>query len=284
MPENPTRPLLRYHGGKWVLAPWIISHFPPHKTYVEPFGGAASVLLRKPRSHAEIYNDKDGAIVNLFCVLRDPEQTEQLIHAMRFTPYSAEEFGKAQEGKTAGWEGMPAVDRARALLICAGMGYGNGGGTGIWKTGFRRWGRGSGSHPSRDWRGVPTILETVADRLQGVVIECRDALEVIHTHDYEDTLFYVDPPYVQETRGRWANGGYRYELSDDDHRELASHLHVCNGFVVLSGYNCELYRDLYGDWKRIGRQHYADGAHLRTESIWLNPRAAEFMPQGRLAL
>ncbi len=73
------RPALRYHGGKWRLAPWIISHFPPHLVYCEPYGGAASVLIQKPRSHGEIYNDLDGEIVNVFRVLRDPDQSELLI-------------------------------------------------------------------------------------------------------------------------------------------------------------------------------------------------------------
>ena len=66
----PTRPIMRYHGGKWRMAPWIISNFPPHKIYIEPYGGAASVLLRKPRTYSEVYNDLAGEIVNLFRVLR----------------------------------------------------------------------------------------------------------------------------------------------------------------------------------------------------------------------
>ena len=88
--DAPKRPALRYYGGKWNLAPWIISHFPPHKNYVEPCGGAASVLLQKPRSPLETYNDLDGNVVNFFRVLRD--KPEELIRQIELTPWSRDEF------------------------------------------------------------------------------------------------------------------------------------------------------------------------------------------------
>src|ERR1700730_12845437 len=86
------RPVLRYHGGKWLLALWIISHFGPHSVYVEPFGGAASVLLRKERSRVEVYNDLWGTVVNVFRVLRDPEKAAELAHLLYLTPFARAEF------------------------------------------------------------------------------------------------------------------------------------------------------------------------------------------------
>lgn len=128
--SNIKHPLIRYHGGKFRLAPWVISHFPDHRCYVEPFGGAASVLLRKSRSEAEVYNDLDDEIVNLFRVPRDKDQAEKLIDACLLTPYSRTEFNCAYEISDC------SIERARKTIVRATMGFGSAGAT-KGKTGFR---------------------------------------------------------------------------------------------------------------------------------------------------
>lgn len=259
-----TRSLMRYHGGKFRLAPWIVSHFSDHRTYVEPFGGAASVLLKKQRSYAEIYNDLDGEMVNLFRVLRNPAQARELVRLVSLTPYAREEF---EESSIIADD---PVEQARRTLVRAGMGYSTGAQL-PYGTGFRGNVTRSYTTPAIDWRNYPKALEAAIDRLRGVVIEHRPALDVIRQYDTPHTLFYVDPPYVFETRNQ-RNAGivYRHEMTDDQHRELAALLRTVQGKVILSGYPCPLYDELYGDWQRNTRSAFADGAKDRTEALWIN--------------
>ena len=94
---EPSRPPLRYHGGKWRIAPWIIGQLPEHDAYVEVFGGAAGVLLRKPRSPIEVYNDLDNQVVNFFTVVRCRGTCAELARAVDLTPFSRAEFELAHE-------------------------------------------------------------------------------------------------------------------------------------------------------------------------------------------
>jgi len=268
----PTRPVLRYHGGKWKLAEWIISNMPKHRIYVEPFGGAASVLLRKRRSYAEIYNDKWDAVVNVFQVLRDPKKSEQLKQLLELTPFSRSEFNEAFRRRPQ----LPAdVECARLTILRSYAGFGSASTNGEYATGFRCNSNRSGTTPAHDWSNYPSHIGAFVRRLRGVVIENRDALAVIAQHDGPDTLFYLDPPYPHSTRNmQRGNAAYAVEMTDEQHIELAEILRDCIGMVVISGYPCDLYdRQLYAKWHRVEREHRADGARVRTEVLWLNDAA-----------
>ena len=273
----PVRPVLRWHGGKWRLAPWILRHVPPHRVYVEPFGGAASVLLRKPRAYAEIYNDLDDEVVTLFRVLRDPETAARLEALLRLTPFARTEFRDAYEPTD------DPLERSRRLIVRAYMGFGSNAHASQHKghrsTGFRANSSRSGTTPAHDWRSYPDVLGAIVARLAGVTIECRPAMEVMAKHDGPATLHYVDPPYLPETRARgntydlaWRM--YRHELSREDHAALLDVLAELTGMVVLSGYPDPLYDERLPGWRRIETAALADGARERVEVLWINPAAA----------
>lgn len=261
-----SRPVLRWHGGKWMLAPWILQHFPKHRIYVEPFGGAGSVLLRKDRAYAEVWNDLDGDVVNLFRVLRS-DDASRLVEMLELTPFAREEFHAAYRT-----DHSCPVERARQLIIRSFMGFGSNGHARV--TGFRANSSRSGTTPAQDWTNYPDALNGIIRRLAGVVIENRDAKRVMSAHDSADTLHYVDPPYVFSTRADLAKD-YAHEMTDDDHAELLDFVRQLSGMVVLSGYPHELYDAALSGWRRVDRVAFADGARERTEVLWINPRCAE---------
>lgn len=254
-----SRPVLRWHGGKYVLAPWVISHFPAHRIYVEPFGGAASVLLRKPRAYAEVYNDLDDEVVNLFRVLRS-DMSAALVEALRLTPFAETEFRLSYE------QSDDNLERARRMVIRSFMGFGSNGHNR--KTGFRANSNRSGTTPAHDWRNYPDALAAVVERLQGVVIQCRDARKVMLAHDSDHTLHYVDPPYLAGTRD--AGADYAHEMTDADHADLLAFLKALAGKVVLSGYPAPVYDEALAGWWRVERKSLADGARERREVLWMN--------------
>jgi len=270
------RPALRYHGGKWRLAPWIIGHFPEHRVYVEPFGGSASVLFRKPRSYGEVYNDLDEEIVNVFRVAQDPAACARLQALLEVTPFARLEFELAYKAST------DPVERARRAIIRSFQGFSSASVSRVHKTEFRSNASRNGTYPAMDWARYPGALGAWLERLRGVVIECRDGLEVIRQHDRADALIYADPPYVQATRRdpRWKRN-YRHNLDDEQHAQLAEVLRAAEGYVVLSGYRSALYDDLYGGWVRVETDSCTDCHHpgqrniRTTECLWLSPRTAD---------
>lgn len=265
---TPSRPILRYHGGKWKLAPWIISHFPPHRVYTESYGGGGSVLLRKARSYGEVYNDLDGEIVNLFRVVRD--RGAELKVLLELTPFARDEYAQAFEIID------DPMEQARRTVIRSFMGFGSNALLRSIRSGFRANSNRSGTTPAHDWANYPSCLEALIGRLRGLVVEHRDALDVMAQHDGPDTLHYCDPPYVHVTRTTAAHGahGYTHEMTDEQHRAFAVFVRGLRGMVIVSGYACPLYDELLGDWQQFRKEAHADGARDRVEVLWLNRSAA----------
>lgn len=264
-----TSPALRYHGGKFRLAQWIMTFFPAHTCYVEPFGGAAGVLLQKPRAYAEVYNDLDGSVVNFFRVIRDPESRSRLIEALVLTPYARSEFDLA-------WDpAADAIENARRLAVRAQMGFGSAGAT-KGQTGFRIDTKREYGTAQHLWTQYPAAIAAAGERLSGVLVENRPAIDVMRQHDGPTTLHFVDPPYVLGTRVLQSagQGCYKHEMTDDQHVELLDVLLELEGFVVLSGYPSALYSDRLSGWEQCqtkARISAGRGTALRTEVVWINP-------------
>lgn len=256
------RPLLRYHGGKWILGKWISTYLPKHRVYVEPYCGAASVLLNKERSYAEVLNDLDQEIVNLFRVMRSSETANQLVQLLHFTPFSRVEFLESYEIVI-----DDPVEQARRTIIKAFMGFGS---NAIHRrSGFRADSNRSGTTPAHDWANYAKSLPYIVDRLRGVVVENKPALDIVKQFNRGDCLLYVDPPYVKSTRDKGKD--YTFEMSDEDHEELCDRLLETDSMVVLSGYQNEIYAEKLNRWVCVMKQSLADGARPRTECLWLSP-------------
>jgi DNA adenine methylase len=262
-------PAIRYYGGKFRLASWIIERMPEHVCYVESFGGAAGVLLQKPRSYSEVYNDLDGEVVNLFRVLRDPAMNQILQDACALTPYSRDEFCAAQQPTD------DPIERARRMVVRACMGFGSASGI-SGNSGFRSDSKRKYATAAHLWKRYPENLAAVCQRLQGVIIENKDALAIMRVHDAEVTLHYIDPPYVPETRVK-GNRYYNHEMTVEGHEQLLGVVGTVIGMVMISGYESELYNDMLSGWRKYtkgSRISAGRGTKVRTECLWIN-RAAQ---------
>lgn len=265
MTKSKLRPPVKWHGGKHYLAGRICDLLPPHDTYVEPFGGAASVLLNKEPSPVEVYNDLDLRITRLFRVLRD--QGDELLHRLALTPYSEIEY------KEAGEDAADEVEQARRDFVRWRQSHGGRGGNFSFTMHCSR--RGMADVVSGYLSSIDENLPCIVERLRSVQIVHRPADEVIRRWDAPDTLFYCDPPYLPETRGVTSRDIYGVEMSEQDHSVLASVLRSCKGKVILSGYPSALYDDLYRGWKFVSFDvaNHAAGAKVKgrkEECLWMN--------------
>lgn len=272
-----------WFGGKYAHLPFILGaiHMSgPHKKFLDAFGGSAVVTLNKAPSPIECYNDVNGQLVNFFRVLRSHRAV--LCEQLALTPYSREEYELALNPDQ---RCVSDIERARRFFVVARMtrnSMAESGASFRWSYAKVLSRRGMSKNVSA-WFGGIEGLEDVAARLARIEMERLPAEEAIRLHDGPETLIYADPPYVHDTRASVADYG-EFELDVEGHTRLAGVLNNTQGQVLLSGYDCELYRDLYPGWHVLRGQAQTvsssrcsgRGGQRRVEVIWakheLRPR------------
>jgi len=257
-----------WYGGKFSHLDWLLPLLPTCHHYCEPFGGSAAVLLNRPPSPVETYNDLDGEVANFFRVLR--EGKDALVEAIGLTPFSREEFALACKLDPS----ASPSERARRFYVRARQvrtGLAQTASLGRWAN-CKQTSRAGMSGVVSRWLGAVKDLPEIAERLLRVQIENRPAVDVIQLYDSSQTLFYCDPPYVHETRGD--SNAYGYEMTDEQHAELAKVLNHAQGKVAISNYQCPLMDKLYPSpkwWKTFSgprTNHATKGT--RVEVLWTN--------------
>lgn len=253
--------IMKYPGSKWSIADWIVSFFPPHHTYLEPFFGSGALLFTKPRSNIETVNDLDDNVVNLFNWIRD--DPEKLAHAIYWTPYARQVYNAA-------FDSVPEDSLGRAVNFYIRLNMGHGFRTTGERVGWKSDIQGrERAYASQDWCNLPGKIMQAAERLRGVQIEHQPALELIKRYNSPKVLIYLDPPYLLETRcGRQQ---YRYDMMDrESHVELLQAAIRHKGPVLISWYESQLYDDMLQGWHKeaIACQNMA--CDKTREILWMN--------------
>jgi DNA adenine methylase len=256
-----------WYGGKFSHLDWLLPLLPETTHFCDVFGGSAAVLINRNPALVETYNDLDGELVNFFRVLRN--QKDQLIEAIGLTPFAREELALACQPIT---PEISELERARRFFVRARQtrtGLAQTASPGRWAHCVLTTRAGMAGAVSR-WLGSVESLPLVAQRLLRVQIEHAPAPEVIQRFDSPNTLFYCDPPYLHETRGDVR--AYGFEMTYQDHAQLATQLKSIQGKVALSGYKSELYQDLYAGWycNQAPSKTIHSVKQERTEILWTN--------------
>lgn len=285
--------LLDYPGGKWTLAPHILSHIPRRTihTYNEPFCGSAAVLLSNDcRFPMEAINDKSGDVVNFFRVFR--ENPDELIRQIELTPWATDEYAICRQSSDDPmeaarrfyfrvWASIRPFDKTQSFRRQK-------------KLPVKEGGHGASTPAAKLFARVDHLYQ-LADRLRGVTIENIDALAFIGMYDYPKAFFYIDPPYPFYTRQRGNLPTYPVEFAENrkdaqdyiSHKALADLLNTISGYAIVSGYPCDWYTEFYEDngWERVDTVARINGGrNTAVESLWISPRTWAALERERMPL
>ena len=260
----------RYHGSKYRIYPFIAEYIDKAPVYTESFGGSAAVLLQKPITGIEVYNDLDQDVYNFFHCLRTRSHT--LLQAIAATPYSRQLFEEVDEAKRLNQTPTDPIERALHFFILCEQGWGSKKHNG--RRSWRKQRTGDNNAPNRSWAwaNAPERLLEISDRLRHVFIENRPAIQVVKDYDSPETMHYVDPPYPPSTRTR-PDHGYDHEMPDDaQHIELLDALLHLHGKVIVSGMDHPIYNRMLNNWDSIEiNSRTASHDYVSTEVLWFSP-------------
>lgn len=256
--------ILKYPGSKWRIANWIISHFPKHHSYLEPFFGSGAVLFNKSLSNIETINDLDLQVVNYFqCIREDSGRLAKIIEA---TPYSRHEYDSMYCAEVPECK----YEKARQFLVKCWQGHGYR--VNKYKVGWKNDVQGrERAYAMRHWNELPERILLAAERLKQVQVECMPAVKLIERFKFPEVLIYCDPPYLMETRTSHVKQQYSNEmLTEQEHVELLKVLLKHPGPVVISGYESKLYNSMLNGWSKESIQSNDQSNCPKTEVIWMN--------------
>ena len=252
--------LLKWIGGKHKVASRLLDVLPLHRIYVETCGGAASLLCAKPfsMSKVEVYNDVNLHLYNFFRVLQDTELHKELIHLCETTPYHREVWKDAGINLKDNLrkDEIPDIQQAWYFYTLNRQSFA--GFMNAWGYCISRSNRGRAGAVN-EWLEAIKELPLVHERLRLVQCDCDTVFNVIQRYDMPDTFFFIDPPYIIDTRKQ---GRYDHEMTDEDHIKLTDMLMNIKGKAILCGYDHEIYDPLNQSdkWQRIDVARVADCA------------------------
>lgn len=265
-------PPITWLGSKSRLVKKITTYFPKHTTFVDVFGGSAAILLGKKPSKVEVYNDINKKLVTLFNVLADRDKTTELIRRLEYTPYGRTEFDFCRDNIN-----IVSDDIEVARMLIVSQRQSHGGFAKSWGTCIDSQASGCSAVVRKFHAGIARLKE-VHYRIRRVQIENLSWTEILKKYDRDNTLFYLDPPYIHSTR---VDGDYEHELTDAEHKKLVTTLLKISGKAILSGYYHKIYKPLEDSgWERIEIDTVAYCSSMqtknkRTECLWISPNCKD---------
>ena len=261
-----------YYGGKNRIYDMLNNLMPQSKIFIEPFIGSGSTILNRERSEIEIVNDFDPAVANLYKVMADKDMGKELLEKMFQLPYDEKLFNMACEHQRENFKRINDIDKALLTFVLVSQSYNNT---------RRQFSRGAYDTESYQ-RKIRSNLPKIHERLQGVKVFNKDALEIIkEVADNPDVQIYLDPPYLHSLRGEGADKVYFKEMEDIEHIRMLEKIQDARCRILLSGYHADK-DDLYDTyllshgWKSqelvkvVKSSQRKEERDIASEWVWLN--------------